>query len=770
MDKAHIDFETLSGSDIRSEGAEKYARHPSTGIMCIGIGWNDEMPAIMGVARRLPVGYQRDPNLSHFNLASGAEWTRLLDHVKRGGPVVAHNAPFELAIWNNVGVKKYGWPELRPGQMDCTMARAYAMALPGSLDGARAAVGIETEKDMKGNRLMLKLSQPKSRQPCSACYGLTALGGGTCSNCGSAGELYTWHENREDIEKLFSYCATDILVERELDHRLAPLSPREKQVWQLDYKINNVGVRVDLEAAEAARRVVELEEDRLDEEMRDVTLQQVATCKAHVQLKNWIISHGIETEGVAKNDVAILLTNPDLPVSIRCALSLRQEAAKASTAKLAAMLDRACSDERLRGIHQYHGANTGRWAGRGVQTHNFPRGNMKPDVIESLFSLLSSGTATAECRDLIEVFFGAPMAAISNCLRGFIVPTKGKDFIAVDWSAIEARKTAWLAGEESVLEIFRTHGKIYEDAAAKTYRCPIELITKDDPRRQVGKVEVLALGFGGGVGALQAMCQSLGLTLEPLFEGLWQLAGQERRDRALTRYKSEVTKALNKSDKEWKKHLEGKPNDWKRIYPGRETGITQKEWLASELVKMSWREANPNIVRYWSLIELAAIRAVQQAGKSFRVAEHLPPVSFQMSGSFLRCTLPSGRRLTYPYPKVSTEETPWGAPKHTLTYMSEDSVTRRWVRCKTYGGSLTENVVQASARDLLADAMLRLDEKGKEIVMHVHDEVVIEAPPWDGRGVDFGLKTLEKIVSEVPAWASGLPIAAEGWRGKRYRK
>lgn len=743
--KAHIDFETRSGANLKKIGAFKYAEHPSTDIMCLGIGWNDEPAVVMGVCLTRPFVKGRD--------ASHAEWLRLLEHIQSGGEVAAHNAAFELAIWNNVGVRKYGWPVLKPEQLDCTMARAYAMSLPGALDGARAAVGMTMEKDMAGHRLMTKMCQPKATVDCPFCNGPLFVDP-ECSACSGTGSVFTWHEEPDQIDKLFGYCGRDIEVERGLDKRIMKLTPLEKKVWVLDYKINSRGMHVDVENAVKAAALVEKEGERLDAKMREVTGGEVLSCKANVRLTEWICSEGVSTEGVAKDDVAKLLAREDLPSHVRKAVELRKEAAKTSTAKLEKMFAVAGSDQRLRGMFQYNGANTGRWAARIVQLHNMPRPTIEQDAIDEIFNAIETMTPD-DARSYIEMFHGSPLQAISDCLRGFLCAPKGRTLAVVDKAAIEARVTAWLAGQDDILQVFRTHGKIYEAAAGKTYRVPWETISKKDPRRQVGKAEILAFGFGGGVSAVQKICKGNNIRLEPACDELWKLADDERRDRVLKRYASERTKAL---DDVIKGHD-----------PAVILQISKKEWIASELLKLSYREENPYIVRYWADIEKAAVSAVAHPGKVFRVgSEELPSVRFVMKGSFLLCELPSGRRLVYPYPELRDQKTPWGETKPQLTYKTEGE-NRHWLRTPTYGGSLTENVVQAVARDLLAEAMIRVDDAGYEIVIHVHDEIGAEIED-NFETNHIHLANLEKIICMAPAWASGLPLATEGWSGRRYRK
>lgn len=651
----HIDFETRSRVDLRKAGADVYASDDSTSVLCMAYSYGHD-------------------EVQLWTPDCGLSLEDLFTHIESGGKVAGHNiAGFEMLIWNNV-MKKYGWPELKIEQCVDTMALAYAMALPGSLKDAANATGLEINKDMKGHRIMLQLSQPRN-------------------------ENQWWEKDDvpEKFQMLYEYCKQDVIVERELHKRLMPLSEIENETWQLDYKINRRGVNIDVSSLNVAIEIVEAEKKRLDEKMRQITKGAVSTCTATGQLTDYLKWNGVETKGVTKAEVRGLLET-DLPEAIRLSLLYRQEAGKTSTAKLKAMLTGLNNDSRVRGLFQYHGAGTGRWAGRRVQLQNLPRPQLEQSMIDKAFKVFNFPRTIEEKAEYIDMFFGPPMQVISDCVRGFIKAKDGHDFIGCDFSAIEARVLAWLANQKDVIEVFATHGKIYELAASKIFNVPLDQVTKE--QRTIGKVAVLALGYQGGVGAFQSMAPVYGIKIS--------------------------------DDK-------------------------------AEAIKNMWRENNPNIVRYWYRLEEAACKAVLYPGDGFTCGPIGRQVTFKTKGSFLWCLLPSKRVLCYPYPKLEEFDTPWGDSKKGLTYKT--IVTNKWCKTKTYGGKLCENITQAVARDILRDAMFRLENEGYPIVMHVHDETVTEVPKGFG-----SVKEVERIMSIVPEWARGLPIGAEGWRGERFRK
>ena len=656
----HIDFETYSACDLRSAGLANYAADPSTGVHCMAYATDD------GVVD-LWVPGMMSPDC--------------LELIESGALVYAHNAAFELAVWNQIMAPRYGWPTLLPEQCRCTMAMAYAMALPGALENAAPALNITQRKDAAGKRIMLKWCRPRMD-----------------------GTFWKPEDDPEQFKALCDYCVQDVEVERALTKRIFNLSDPEQKLWALDYKINQRGIRVDLPAIDKAIALVNQEKKRLDQEMLLVTGGSVGKCTEVALMVQWIRLQGVEVPGLAKADVLDALSG-ELPDNVRRALELRKEAAKSSTAKLLAMKERASEDGRVRGAHQFHGASTGRWAGRGVQLQNLPRGRgLKPKAIQELIDLFNNP-------EKLDMFYGPVMDAVADGIRGMIIPAPGHDFIAMDFSSIEARGLAWLAGEDHVLRTFASGEDIYKAAASRIYSVPIPEVTKD--QRQIGKVATLALGYGGGVGAFQSMARNYSIVI---------------------------------ADDE------------------------------ADQIKLAWRAAHPNIKNYWFDLEHAGIDALRTGG-THTAGPVGREVAFRKKGSFLWCRLPSGRVLCYPYPEVRAMETPWGE-KDSLTYMTvvsnikakvqpDPAASSNWKRIATYGGSLAENVTQAVARDLLAEAMIRLESNGFSIVAHVHDEVVVEV---ETRCDTHTLSRIEGLMAEVPTWATGLPLAAEGWRGTRYRK
>lgn len=338
-------------------------------------------------------------------------------------------------------------------------------------------------------------------------------------------------------------------------------------------------------------------------------------------------------------------------------------------------------------------------------------------------------------RDTISLLYGSPLSVVSDCLRGFICAKEGHELIAADLSAIESRMINWLAGQEDALEIYRRDGKVYEANAAFTFGIGLDEVT--DYQRQVGKVEELAFGYQGGVGAMQQMAKGYNVKLAPAFDSLWSRAPHDHREKSLAAWEKK------------KKTAE----------------ISREEFIASDLAKHAWRASHPEVVSFWYQLERAALSAIVMPGEKFTAGASHREITYMKRGSWLLCRLPSSRVIVYPYPELKEVMTPWGKPKSTFTYMGVDSLTKKWERQTAYGGLLAENCTQGASRCVLTDRMKDLEARGYPIVLHVHDEAVAEVPKGFG-----SVQEMESIMTISSSWMKGLPIAAKGWRGKRYRK
>ena len=691
MSRAHVDFETRSTVDLKATGIDVYSKDPTTDVWCMAYAFDDEPVKLWVPGEDIPAD--------------------LAMHVELGEDFIAHNTSFEFHIWNHILAPRYGFPELSIDQCFDTMAMAYAQALPGSLQNAAAAVGLEQDKDMKGHRLMMQMAKPRRVE---------------------ADGTLVWWDDADRRTKLYDYCRQDVEVERALDAHLRQLPPSELEMWRLDQAINMRGVPIDMEAVLGALKVVADEKDQLDQRMRELTDDWVTGVANSNQLNDWINKRGYETKGVSKDKVVALLDDPDLDDVAREVLTLRQEGNKTSTAKLVAMREAASEDNRVRGVSQYHGAATGRWAGRRIQTQNFPRPSLKQHAIDAAFPYLEAGD-----RDGIELMFGPPVEVVSSCLRGMIAAPKGKILRAADWSNIEGRGLAWLSGEDWKLRAFNefdggTGPDLYKLAYGNSFGVDPDDVGSDE--RQIGKVQELALGYEGGVGAFVSMAKIYGMDVAETYDVVWPKASEEQRHKAEDLYKSSPLR----------------------------TSVTRKAFLAADVIKQLWRAAHPATTQFWRDLRDASISAVADPGNAYSAGRH---ITFKVQGSFLWCRLPSGRLLSYPYPRLKDTETPWGSTQSALYYKTVNQLTRRWEETHTHGGKLAENVTQAICADILRFALVNLEDENYPVVFHVHDEAICEMDE------DFGsLAEMEAIMERTPPWAAGFPIKAEGWEGKRFRK
>jgi DNA polymerase len=705
----HLDWETYSEADLTKVGAHKYAQHKSSEILCAAYAFGNEEPQLWFPDEPCPQD--------------------IIDHVASGGEIHAWNANFERLMWKYVAGPKYGWPVPELRQYRCIMVRAMAMNMPAKLDHAAPAFGLPIRKDTAGSRIMLQLCKP--RKPTKKI----------------PGTRFTPENAPEKFKIMYDYCLQDVRVEQGVGERAIKLIAREQELWFIDQEINDRGIMVDMDLVAKAERICNEEKEALEAEMRMVTDMRVNTLGAVKQLKEFVNLRleeelvGITIESCDKETLESLLGRDDIPVDVRRAVSIRLEAGKASIAKLAAFTLRVCDDGTIKGSLQYHGATqTGRWAARGVQLQNLP----KPDIhlntdVHLAIKCIKDGWSRAD----IAAFFGPPISVVADCLRGMLMARPGRVLRSRDLTGIEARMLPWLAGAHDAIAAFfefdrGTGADNYKVAAAQIYNIPVSEVTKD--QRQVGKVAVLALGFGGGAAAFAKMAKVYRLDLATIYDIVYGIATPDNRLKAVEGWKAR----------------------------GSKSGIRKKAWLTAEMIKLAWREANHEIVQFWYDLEEAAINAVENPGKKFMAGEF---ITFNMTGSFLRCKLPSGRSIFYPYARVEWRVTPWGSRKPTLIFKSIDSFTRKWAEQDFYGGKASENVTQAAARDVMANAIIVTENAGYENVLSVHDEGVAETDE------DFGSEDeFHELFTTPPAWALpkgnrlGLPIAASGWSDDRYKK
>lgn len=658
-----IDIETKSSVDIGKAGLYRYAQSEDFEVLLFA--------------------YQMDDGeVELVDLAQGEQIPENVQLMLKDVAVVKHayNAAFEWYCLNRAGY------ETPLEQWRCTMIHGLYCGYTAGLDATGKAIGLPQDKQ--------KLTTGKAliRYFCVPCKPTKSNGN------------RTWNLPRHAPEKweLFKeYCKQDVVTERAILKRLNyfPVPEEEQELWQQDIRMNAFGVRVDSKLIEGALTIDGVSSAELTEEAINITGLQNPNSTA--QLKVWVekelsdsLEMDVELPGLRKEDVSMLLERNDLPKEIRRVLEIRQQLGKTSIKKYVAMETAKGADDRVRGLTQYYGANrTGRWAGRLVQLQNLPRNYLKTlDYARELVKIKNY--------DGIRFLYGNVPDTLSQLIRTAFIPSEGHKFVVADFSAIEARVIAWLAGEQWVNEVFATHGKIYEATASQMFHVPIEKIVKGNPEyslRQKGKVATLALGYQGGTAALIAMG------------------------------------ALN-------------------------MGLAEEE--LPDIVQR-WRNANPRIRDLWYAVEQAALTTMQTAqpqginGLIFRYEGEL-----MYGQSFLTVQLPSGRKLFYPKPFL--KENQFG--KMAIHYYTVGQQTKKWEVASTYGGKMTENIVQAIARDCLAETLRRIEQLGLQVVFHVHDEVIIDAP------MEVTAEQICDLMAEPISWAPGLLLKGAGFESSYYMK
>lgn len=638
-----IDIETYSDIDITKSGVYAYVDSKDFKILLFAYKYNsDEIKIIDLTIDKLPGWLVQE-------LANP-------DTIK-----TAYNANFEricLSKYLGVDLPIKGWR--------CTQVLALMCGLPGHLKDAAKALELDAQKDANGTRLINYFSKPC--KPSKA-------------NGGRVRNLPV--HNSEKWEEFKAYCMQDVRVEVAIRDKLKDYEvlESEQELYEIDQIINDRGVKVDMDLVNGVLKI----DDEHVRKCRDLfmTMTNGVNPNSSSQLLGYLKGRGIEVKNTDRETINNLVSKVE-DEDIRTILKLKATLSKTSIRKYNAMKRSVCSDGRIHGLLQFYGAGrTGRWAGRLVQVQNLPQNHLKS--LE-----LARDTIKLGDYDIVDLFYDDIPGTLSQLVRTAFTPEDGKKFIICDFSAIEARVIAYLAEEKWRMDVFASHGKIYEASAAQMFRVPIESITKTSPLRQKGKIAELALGYGGSIGALKAM-------------GADSLALNEDELRGL------VTR---------------------------------------------WREANKNIVRFWKEVQSRVFSALE--GDYSRLPN---AIGFTRNRNALYITLPSGRRLTYVKPDIGYNK--FGS--ESMTYYGA-SISGAWEKQETYGGKLVENIVQAVARDCLAESIKRLHKRGYNIVFHVHDEVVIEAEK------SVTVEEIENIMSEEIPWAKGLILKAAGFEGGFYRK
>lgn len=657
-----IDLETYSDVNLKKAGLYRYVQSPAFEILLFAYSFDGAPTQVI-------------------DMAQGEEIPMEVIHALTDPQCLKHayNAAFEWYC-----LSKYMGAQLPPAQWRDTMLHGLYAGYTAGLDATGRALGIPEDKQ--------KLTTGKAliRYFCAPCKPTKANGGRTRN--------YP-HHDPEKWELFKTYNGQDVVAEMEIERRLSvfPVPDFVQKQWETDLLINARGVAVDMDFCEGALELGETIRAQLTDEA--VQLSGLQNPNSVKQLARWLSAETGDDITTLRKETIKELLGRDNADHVQRMLEIRQELGKTSTKKYDAIEAAVCDDGRVRGLLQFYGANrTGRWAGRLVQVQNLPRTYTEP--LEFARELVKGRKL-----DALRTVYGSPNDTLSQLIRTAFVAAPGNILIDADFSAIEARVISWLADEEWRLEVFRTHGKIYEASASQMFGVPLERIRKGNPEyslRQRGKVAELALGYQGGVPAMRQMDTG---------KLLADLPDEEIKD------------------------------------------IVDK-----------WRNTNPKIRNLWYSFNDAAIRVIQNGGSlRVRCCTFARECDCIRGTTCMTISLPSGRKLYYVEPSVG--ENRWGGPS--ITYMGVND-KNKWGRIETYGGKLVENVVQAIARDCLAQAIEHLEAAGLPVVFHIHDEVVIDTAAFDTN--DAMLDKVVKIMSTPIPWAEGLPLGADGWVGAFFKK
>lgn len=746
---AHLDFETRSVIDLKKAGVYRYAEDPTTDI------W-----------------------LFRYKIGNGPvkSWDRddpppdeLIEHVQAGGKVIAHNAQFERIIWNCILRRWFHWiPPLQIEQMECTMARALVMNLPGDLDRLGDVLSLPQQKDSEGATIMRKYMRPRRIEP-----------DGTI----------VWWDDIGDLHKLGAYCSQDVRTESAAANVLPPLPDGERWLWELDQRINDRGVYIDVPLVQRAIELVEYAQQEADRQMRILTKGYVKTVGQVGKIVEWLNWRGIIATKLRKGDQDMLITQALVIYddTAKEVIELRRQASKTSTAKYKRIMQCVCCDGRARGLIQYAGASqTLRWAGRLVQPQNYPRvdAETESDYVAYTVNIVKDRRLSLDqVHDLLELV-GAPRNAIgetqegmatlawlSKALRSTIIAAPGNKLVGGDFANIEGRVNAWLASEQWKLAAFAAYDAgtgpdLYKVAFWKSFGIPIEQVTK--PQRQIGKVEELALGYQGGVGAFITMMQTYLIKLPKITAAVYETVPSVQWDAMASRFS----------------HARDK------------LGLMERDWTAVKLIVTAWREAHPQIVQGWWDLQDAAIQAVDNP--FVPVPVYGGRCRYMSDRNYLYLQGPSGDVICYAQPSVRRKVQEsilyngrWYTPedfedseRHTISwewlvaagYEVKKQVRysvhfwalddkNRWREHALYGGWQCENIVQFTSRCVLKHSMRKVEDGRYPIILTVHDELLSEVKLDYGSEADY-----RRIMMDTPHWLAGCPVSAATWEDTRYVK
>ena len=654
------DFETTSCGSLPQIGVYKYARLPSTRVLCFAYAIEDDDPVVWYPALGPPPA----------DLIEAARQPKL--------EFRAWNAPFEFNIWNVLCATQHGLPQLPIERFHCTMAQALVWGVPARLEQAGFVLRTAMQKDKEGAALMHRMMKPRPHK---------------------GGWISWWdQDNPSLLPRLGEYCAQDVRTERAIEKRLRPMPPEERRLWLVDQRMSQRGLGVDVDAVNKMQTVVDGELKRIGGDISVLTNGQVKKASQTKKLTEYLKKQGVAIDGLNKNVLPILLKDKLKPVH-RNILHLYQEGAKSSTAKLRSMTNYLDDDGRIRGLTQYGGAmRTLRWAGRGPQIQNYPRPSKEIDARAAIDDIIWGVNA-----ETIDFVHGQPMTVVSQCLRGAYVAAKGHVFAVCDYSGIEARVVAWLAGQEDALDVFRRDLDIYMKTARDV----------GSNNRQLGKILTLACGFGMGHRRFRVSAAmppfNIELTKEEAIEAVYGWRAANARIRHLWYNVDEIIRMVIK-------------------------GHVADRWLWTDSKRLAFRMATDE----------------------------------RLAGALLM-RLPSGRKIVYREARIDEIiNDPDGAAdiEAVIRYDGLDW-TKKWTRIRSWGGKFVENGTQAMARDLLAGAILQLDNDDNDLLTTIHDEIIAE--PLAGRA-DARLREMKAVMGEAPPWAYGLPLKAEGSVMGRYGK